>query len=401
MAFRAVLLVFAMAFSAGPLAAQQTAEPKAAEPKVATPAEPATSAAQAAPATPTDPATSAAPTAPATSGEALPVKVGIHAIPPFVMRDENGDWYGIGADLLKQVARTLDVRYSLVETDPGQLVHDVADGTLDVAIGAVPINGRDEREITFSQPYYSGSVGVAVRLTDQLNPRFILSLLMSPAFLSMLGLLTGPVFFVGTLIWLLERRANPGQFEPKPGRGVFSGFWWATVTMTTVGYGDKAPVTFFGRVLGMVWMFAALILAAVTTAQLAAGFSASMNIGVISRISDLAGVQVGTIGGSAANTELSSISIRADSYDSVEAGLNALEQGDIDAFVYDRSSLQWAVSERPDLYLTNLQFGQENYGLMLPNGDPRLKAINIAILNTIETQQWVMTLQRYLPPKSK
>ncbi|WP_367182700.1 ion channel [uncultured Christiangramia sp.] len=30
-----------------------------------------------------------------------------------------------------------------------------------------------------------------------------------------------------------------------------SGFWWAGVTMITIVYGDKAPVTFWGRAIAL------------------------------------------------------------------------------------------------------------------------------------------------------
>ena len=323
--------------------------------------------------------------------------VGVHALPPYMIKGGDGSWYGLGVDLLKAVADQLHREYRLVETSPQDMVPDVAGGKLDAAIGAVPINAGDEVLIDFSQPYYSGDLGIALRYVDRIGFSTMIALLTSPALLYMLGLLVGPVFFVGALIWLLERRANPENFEPRPARGVFSGVWWATVTMTTVGYGDKAPLTFLGRVVAMFWMFAALILAAITTAQLAAGLTSSFNSNFVDSIGDLSGLRVGTIAESAAEMELSTLNIATKSFSSVSDGLDALEKNDIDALVYDRAILQWALHDYRALYLDSLHFFERSYGMILPLNDPDSKAINIAILKTLETSQWHLIVERYLP----
>ncbi|MAU21554.1 MAG: hypothetical protein CMH13_13620 [Martelella sp.] len=325
-----------------------------------------------------------------------PMTVGVYALPPYAMQDKDGSWYGLGIDLLDALSRRIGKEYRLVESTPDAMVPDVAGGKLDMALGGVPINAADEAVIDFSVPYYSGDLGVALRVVDKIGPTMMFELLTSPAFLYMLGLLTGPVFVIGALIWLLERRANPEQFEPRPARGVFSGFWWATVTMTTVGYGDKAPVTFFGRLLAMAWMFAALILAAITTAQLAAGLTSSLHTNFVDNIRDLSGLTVGTITESPAAAELGLLNISVTSFDTVSAGLDALESHDIDALVYDRAILQWSLDNYRDLYLSNLEFMQQNYALILPLNDPARNAINIAILQTLESQQWHLILERYV-----
>lgn len=325
-----------------------------------------------------------------------PMTVGVHVLPPYVMQNKDGSWYGLGVDMLDAIGDRLGKRFRLVETPPDEVVQDVAGGKLDLALGGVPVNAADEAVIDFSVPYYSGDLGVALRVVDKIGPSMMFQLLTSPAFLYMLGLLTGPVFVIGALIWLLERRANPEQFEPRPARGVFSGFWWATVTMTTVGYGDKAPVTFFGRLLAMAWMFTALILAAITTAQLAAGLTSSLHTNFVDSIHDLPGLAVGTIAESPAAAELGLLNISFTSLDSVPDGLKALEDHDIDALVYDRAILQWSLDNYRDLYLSNLEFMQQNYALILPRNDPEREAINIAILQTLESQQWHLILERYL-----
>lgn len=63
--------------------------------------------------------------------------------------------------------------------------------------------------------------------------------------LSLLFVLALLLVVSSTLMYHLEHDAQPQQFSSIPAT-----MWWGIVTLTTIGYGDMAPVTAAGRALG-------------------------------------------------------------------------------------------------------------------------------------------------------
>jgi voltage-gated potassium channel len=49
----------------------------------------------------------------------------------------------------------------------------------------------------------------------------------------------------------------------------FDALWWSSATITTVGYGDVAPVTTVGRLVGVVTMVVGISTFAIVTAKVA------------------------------------------------------------------------------------------------------------------------------------
>ena len=78
------------------------------------------------------------------------------------------------------------------------------------------------------------------------------------------GILIGLI--VGILFWIVERPFNDQLNNPATGAGI--AIYWSFVTMTTVGYGDVTPKTFFGRAIAIFWMFLGIIIASILTATL-------------------------------------------------------------------------------------------------------------------------------------
>ena len=72
---------------------------------------------------------------------------------------------------------------------------------------------------------------------------------------------------LGPLVFLVEYNAD-GNIND-----MFTSFWWAAVTMTTVGYGDHYPITFGGRIVGIVCAVIGVLILAMPIGILASSFN--------------------------------------------------------------------------------------------------------------------------------
>ena len=68
-------------------------------------------------------------------------------------------------------------------------------------------------------------------------------------------------------MYSLEHEAQPEIFT-----NAFSGLWWATSTLLTIGYGDIYPITFWGKALGIFISFLGVGMVAIPTGIISAGF---------------------------------------------------------------------------------------------------------------------------------
>jgi voltage-gated potassium channel len=62
------------------------------------------------------------------------------------------------------------------------------------------------------------------------------------------------------------------EAQPEVFKNAFSGIWWAVSTVLTVGYGDIYPITIAGRVMATVIAFMGVLLVAIPTGIISAGF---------------------------------------------------------------------------------------------------------------------------------
>jgi len=81
------------------------------------------------------------------------------------------------------------------------------------------------------------------------------------------GAFAAAVLISAILVWLIERSPGEGMFH-----SLFDGIWWAVVTLATVGYGDKFPVTVWGRIAGIAAILSGIVITSLISGTVASIF---------------------------------------------------------------------------------------------------------------------------------
>lgn len=324
--------------------------------------------------------------------------VATREVPPFAIQDETGRWSGITIELWEAIAAEQGWTYRYEPRSIEAMLEGLDRGEVDVAAAALTITSERETVADFSHSFAYVGLGIAVQAQPQATWLGVLRGLLSVEFMQALGALLLVLLGFGLLLWLFERRRNTAQFGGSAREGIGAAFWWSAVTMTTVGYGDKAPITLGGRFVALIWMFVAIVIISSLTAAITSALTvASLETG-IQGPEDLPQATVGTVRASTSDEYLAGRGIRPQHYDTVQDALDALAAGAVDAVVYDAPLLTYAVNRNHAGTLTVLprEFERQQYGFGLQLDSPLRQDLNRTLLALIERGELDRITLRYL-----
>ncbi|WP_296705556.1 transporter substrate-binding domain-containing protein [Algoriphagus sp.] len=331
-----------------------------------------------------------------TSSDTL--RVGVAGSQPFVFPN-NMENRGIAMDLWEALAAKKNWVYSYKYFDQVEkAISELEKERLDLLIGPISITSSRLENVHFSQPFYNSSLSIVSRsdeltLWQKIKPFFSVRLLIA------VGIFLFILAMVGSLFWLAERKNSPEQFPKDPISGIGNGMWFAVVTMSTVGYGDKAPVTLWGRIITGTWIIVSIIFATSMVAGIASTLTLnSLSSSTILNIEQLSNKKAGTLVGSPSSEFLKENRAKVIESNTLEESMNKLKNKEVDAVVYDRPQLLYYIkqNESENLYLAKAEYFKQGYGFAFPFDTPLLYEFNRALLEFSEDQETQKIIDKYL-----
>ncbi|UUO08736.1 transporter substrate-binding domain-containing protein [Blastopirellula sp. J2-11] len=330
--------------------------------------------------------------------------IGTREVPPFSMRNEDNHWEGISIDLLRDVKAELEARsghpvdleFQVLPLE--ELLNAVENSQVDLAAAALTMNYEREKRMDFTHSFYASGLGIAIGAKHRRSGwSGIVDAFLSLAFLRIVAGLILAMFISAVGIYLFERRYNREHFGHGWLNGIASGMWWAAVTITTVGYGDKVPTSLGGRLIGLVWMFAGLFIIAGFTAAVTSALTLTELQARISGPSELPRVKVATVEGSTSADYLRARHIMYVKHPDVESALASLVADQCDAVVYDEPILKYQVFQNyaGEAFVLPLTFERQNYAFALPSGSPLRETVNQVLLRRTSSPSWDEVLASY------
>jgi len=309
-----------------------------------------------------------------------PIKIAVKEFPPFVFKDLKG----FSIDMARHICARNGLKPEFIYYNTVKdVLEAVQSGACDINFSGTTITAEREKLVDFSHPFFDSGLIVAVQENpDNRLLRLVFTILKVIGF-SLVVFLIG-LSVVAHLIWYLEKSDNdPKSFPTDYKRGITDAYWWAVVTMTTVGYGDKCPKRIIGRVIASVWMIIGIIWFAAFTATLTSSLTVNrIGHGQIMGLQDLSNNTVGVIKGTTSEKFMHYHDVTLMLAVSFDDLVGSLKAGSVDAVVYDAPALMYASKTDAGIKVVGEIFDAQRYGIAFPQGSHySLKEIfNITIL---------------------
>ncbi len=350
-------------------------------------------------AAPTELARAKPPDAPPATPTPRKLRVATFEDPPFSTKDATGAWTGLAVELWHEVADELGVEYELtVLAAPEDLLPRLKDGSIDIVAAAVPVTLARVREIEFSSAFLSKGYSIATVPRGRTSWLQTLGSVLAERLRDVVIAIVVVFLLSSVGIWWIERKRNPEHFGGNWREGIGNGFWWTASTMTTVGYGDRTPVTNAGRAFAVLVMFLSIVLVSIFTGLIASRLTVVELRTRIRGIADLAHSRVGVARVSPMATFLNERGIAFSGFEDIDHAVATLVAGGLDAVVAGEAELHYlAHTQYPDqLAVLPGAIDQGFVAFALPAGSPIRREINAALVAVLESPEWRRLRHEYL-----
>lgn len=323
---------------------------------------------------------------PKTPAEGNKLRVGIVGYPPTVIQSTPEQISGISVVYWQELAETLGLTYELVPySNIEESLAAVADGKVDLALGSISITAERIDRFDFTYPVFQTDLTLLLpssppSLWDRVRP------FLGWAFLSSVGAIFLCLCIVGTLIWMAEREQNSEQFPKAYFPGLREGIWCALATFSTVGYGDRFPITHLGRSVAAVWMILSLVMVTSLTAGIATTLAVAFAHQPSTRFNspeDLRNARIASVGKDSAPTRWAQfyqarVSITPKTTDAI----SLLDNGKVDGVIDARTSLEYYLQQHPQVSyeIASFNIANEYIAIALPLDSPLTQTLNKQIL---------------------
>ena len=326
------------------------------------------------------------PAAAAGPAEVQRLRVGVMPIASAV--DWTGDQpVGVMIDIWENLAGRLGVETEFVRVDAFPALIELAtSGKADVALGPIAITEDRERVLDLTHSIFHSGLRVAVRQRNETGFLAAVRSMLSWQLLELVSIVVALALISGHLLWWFERGRNDHSFPTTYPRGVGEALWWIMSTIMTGGCDDKHVDSLLGRGIAFAWMVGGISLIAAFTSVLTATMTADRVTGTIHGPRDLAGRVVGVQAAAVTGPVVRQRGAIPQEFPSINAALDALALGMVEAVVSENQQLMFLVSQasRNSLRLVGPVFESFDYGLGLPPGSPLREPLNTAILRMRE-----------------
>jgi polar amino acid transport system substrate-binding protein len=329
-----------------------------------------------------------------------PLRVAVYDVPPYGYVDVDGSISGVSVDLWRRVAERMERQFKLTPVGEMEtILRGLEEGRFDAAIGAITITPERAERVDFSYPAHRSGVAVAFR--RETGPLSALASYgaavseLSPLILAILAMLV----LTGLAMWRIETwRHAAARGSESSVATLRDGLYWAVVTMTTVGYGDKTPKTHIGRLVAVAWMLGSLVLVSLLSTALVSRLTAER---VDARESidsvDLSGRKLAAVTQSSGAEYLDALGLPYERCKDLPEALAGLASGRFDAVVNSVGALRYYISKRfaRTLEMPTGLLAPAYMAIALPPGSALKKPIDRALMKITSSAEWRTLEERF------